>query len=95
MEDDDRNELLQMEPARFCNHYPSIEVAHQVTTSRPTVGEPIEIEVQMERENDINGLAPPVVAPFYPQKRKEEGWWLVIGDPENNQLFSIKRYVRK
>lgn len=46
----------------------------------------------MERENDINEFAPPVVAPYYPQKRKEEGWWLVIGDPELNQLLSIKRY---
>lgn len=47
----------------------------------------------MERENDINGMAPPVVAPLFPQKRKEEGWWLVIGDNANNNLFSIKRYL--
>lgn len=40
----------------------------------------------------MNGYAPPVVAPFYPQKRKEEGWWLVVGDPATNQLLSIKRY---
>lgn len=45
----------------------------------------------MERDNPINGFAPPVVAPFYPQKRKEEGWWLIVGDPETNQLLSIKR----
>lgn len=50
------------------------------------------IKVSLERENDVEGLAPPVVAPFYPA-RKEEGWWLVVGDPDSNQLFSIKRYV--
>lgn len=54
-------------------------------------GETLAISVKMERENDINGFAPPVVAPYYPQKRKEEGWWLVIGAPESNQLLSIKR----
>lgn len=48
----------------------------------------------MERENDINDFAPPVIAPYYPQKRKEEGWWLVIGNPESNQLLSIKRYFK-
>ncbi len=45
----------------------------------------------MERENDVNGFAPPVVAPFYPQRRKEEGWWLVLGEPATNQLLAIKR----
>lgn len=46
----------------------------------------------MERENDEDGMAPPVFAPLFPQKRKEEGWWLVIGDPTTNTLYSIKRY---
>lgn len=27
---------------------------------------------------------------FYLQKR-EEGWWVVIGDPKSNSLLSIKR----
>lgn len=47
----------------------------------------------MERENDEDGVAPKVVAPLFPQKNKEEGWWLVIGDPESNVLHSIKRYL--
>lgn len=53
------------------------------------------VNVEMERENDLNGMAPPVVAPLFPQKRKEEGWWLVIGDHSTNTLFSIKRFVEK
>lgn len=24
-------------------------------------------------------------------QKREEGWWLVIGDPKNNSLLSIKR----
>ena len=55
--------------------------------------EQIVVTVSMERENHVDGLAPPVVAPLFPQKRKEEGWWLVVGDPTNNTLYSIKRLV--
>ncbi|KAI1727001.1 sec63 brl domain-containing protein [Ditylenchus destructor] len=97
MEDEDRNNLLKMskeelaDVARFCNNYPSINVEKKVLTDKPHVGEPLEILVEMERENDEKGFAPPVVAPFYPQKRKEEGWWLVVGEPSSNQLLSIKR----
>jgi pre-mRNA-splicing helicase BRR2 len=43
--------------------------------------------VQLEREDEVTG---PVMAPFFPQKR-EEGWWVVIGDPKANSLISIKR----
>ena len=31
-----------------------------------------------------------VDAPRYP-KKKEEGWWLVVGDTKTNQLVAIKR----
>ncbi|KAJ1558174.1 hypothetical protein HK405_014248, partial [Cladochytrium tenue] len=32
----------------------------------------------------------PVVAPLYPQ-RKDEGWWVVVGDGASNSLLAIKR----
>lgn len=41
-----------------------------------------------------------VVCPRYPRassvggqaaEGKREGWWLVVGDPNNNNLLSIKR----
>ena len=44
--------------------------------------------MQLERETeDAPG---PVIAPHYP-KRKDEGWWLVVGDTKKNALVSIKR----
>jgi len=36
--------------------------------------------IELEREDEQAG---PVFAPFFPQKR-EEGWWLVIGDTKSN-----------
>ncbi|XGW08745.1 hypothetical protein V3C99_011228 [Haemonchus contortus] len=97
LDDDDRRDILRMEDvqladvAKFCNNYPSIEVEHQLENDTVTVGDTLLVNVSMERENHINGLAPPVVAPLFPQKRKEEGWWLVVGDPTANALYSIKR----
>lgn len=43
--------------------------------------------VELEREDENPG---PVMAPFFPGKR-EEGWWLVVGDTRNNTLVAIKR----
>jgi pre-mRNA-splicing helicase BRR2 len=50
-------------------------------------GSSVNVVVQLEREDEVTG---PVMAPFFPQKR-EEGWWVVIGDPKANSLISIKR----
>lgn len=97
LEHEDRVELLQMEGAeladvaKFCNHYPSIEVAHELESDVVTSQDNMLITVQLERENDLDGLAPPVVAPLFPQRKKEEGWWLIVGDPETNALLTIKR----
>uniref|UniRef100_A0A0N4ZWS8 U5 small nuclear ribonucleoprotein 200 kDa helicase n=1 Tax=Parastrongyloides trichosuri TaxID=131310 RepID=A0A0N4ZWS8_PARTI len=97
MEDEDRNELLKMDGqklndvAKFCNYYPCIEVEHNLSEDTPTVGDTVSVEVILERENDVDGLAPPVVAPFYPSTRKDEGWWLVIGEPEINTILAVKR----
>lgn len=45
------------------------------------------VNVTLDREDEVVG---PVIAPFFPQKR-EEGWWVVIGQPKQNTLISIKR----
>ncbi|XP_022834778.1 putative U5 small nuclear ribonucleoprotein 200 kDa helicase [Spodoptera litura] len=94
LEDNARAKLLQLSPtemadvARFCNRYPNVELTYEVLNERHLrAGKPIVVEVSLEREDDIVG---PVIAPFFPQKR-EEGWWVVIGDPKTNTLLSIKR----
>ncbi|KAG8221998.1 hypothetical protein J437_LFUL003378 [Ladona fulva] len=94
LEDDDRTKLLQLteaqtaDVARFCNRYPNIELSYEVQDKdRIHTGSTVNVAVQLEREDEITG---PVVAPFFPQKR-EEGWWVVIGDPKSNSLLSIKR----
>lgn len=46
----------------------------------------LNVEVVLEREDEPG----PVIAPLFPHKR-EEGWWVIIGDPKANSLISIKR----
>uniref|UniRef100_A0A3Q2ST39 U5 small nuclear ribonucleoprotein 200 kDa helicase n=1 Tax=Fundulus heteroclitus TaxID=8078 RepID=A0A3Q2ST39_FUNHE len=94
MEDEDRSSLLQLsdghmtDVARFCNRYPNIELSYDVA-ERDNIksGSAVLVQVQLEREEEVTG---PVIAPLFPQKR-EEGWWVVIGDPKSNSLISIKR----
>ncbi|XP_008558910.1 U5 small nuclear ribonucleoprotein 200 kDa helicase [Microplitis demolitor] len=94
LDDDDRNRLLQMtdtqmmDIAKFCNRYPNIEMSYDIEDKdKIHSGGTVNIVVQLDREDEVSG---PVVAPFFPQKR-EEGWWVVIGDPKTNSLLSIKR----
>ncbi|UYV81297.1 SNRNP200 [Cordylochernes scorpioides] len=94
LEDEERNKLLQLndtqmaDVARFCNRYPNIELTYEVIDKEAICsGSTVNVVVQLEREDEAVG---PVIAPFFPQKR-EEGWWVIIGDPKNNSLISIKR----
>eukprot|EP00794_Sanderia_malayensis_P005235 gene5235-5896_t len=94
MEDEERNKLLHLtdhqmdDVARFCNRYPNIELSYEVEDKENIVSsKPVVVVVHLEREDEQLG---PVIAPFFPQKR-EEGWWLVIGDQKSNSLISIKR----
>lgn len=94
LEDSDRNKLLQLtdiqmaDVARFCNRYPNIELSYEVQDkNRLKSGSSVNVLVQLEREDEATG---PVIAPLFPHRR-EEGWWVVIGDPSANSLLSIKR----
>lgn len=94
LEDDERSKLLLLDDkkmadvARFCNRYPNIEMNFEVLDKEDIrSGSSVNVVVQLEREDETIG---PVIAPFFPQKR-EEGWWVVIGDPKSNSLLSIKR----
>jgi len=95
MEDEDRNQLLSTlnsvkmtEVAKFCNRYPNIEMSYDVVNKDSVQsGSQVNVNVALEREDEVTG---PVIAPLFPQKR-EENWWVVIGDTKTNTLHSIKR----
>jgi pre-mRNA-splicing helicase BRR2 len=53
----------------------------------------VNIALQREDEGDEDDEPTPVgpvSAPFFPTP-KDEGWWLVVGEPETKSLVSIKR----
>ncbi|KAF8056607.1 DNA polymerase theta/eta [Lyophyllum atratum] len=99
MEDEKRNELLQMTPAQmrdvatFVNSYPTLDVTHELVKGEYTAGAPIILQVALARdvdEDDSEADDQNVVAPFYPGK-KMANWWLVVGDSNSRQLLVIKR----
>ncbi|CAN8318015.1 unnamed protein product [Cochlearia groenlandica] len=96
MEDGKRQELLQMSDAhlfdiaRFCNRFPSIDLTYEVVDSNEvTPGKEITLQVMLERDMEGRTEVGSVDAPRYP-KKKEEGWWLVVGETKTNQLHTIK-----
>ncbi|KAJ1925898.1 Pre-mRNA splicing [Tieghemiomyces parasiticus] len=91
------------EVAAFVNRYPEIEVQYDVPDREQLVtGQAASVRVVLEREvNDEDdeekskAAQPPVnvgpvVAKYFPYA-KDEGWWLVLGDPKTHTLASIKR----
>lgn len=96
MEDDARRETLQLvsedDVARanaWLARYPDIGVNYEVVDADDVrAGEAVTVAVSLEREGE--GEIRPVDAPRFPG-RKDENWWLVVGDPSNNLLLAIKR----
>lgn len=80
LEDTDRDKLLQMDNrslkalANFANHIPAIEVQYEIEDKDElSAGEPIVVNVQLEREVDEEEEVDiTVVAPFFPQKNLTE-----------------------
>ena len=96
MEDDKRAALLQMSDAQMaevaaaCNRYPNVEVRYSVAgADEIETGDTVELIVELEREMEDGELGP-VLAPRFP-KKKEESWWLVVGDANAGTLAAIKR----
>ncbi|GAN05971.1 pre-mRNA splicing factor [Mucor ambiguus] len=94
-----RNDCLRMdqrklrEVIRFVNRYPSVEVGFEVADKESvSAGGIVNVRVQLEREDEDEEEQEigPVIAPYFP-KKKDEGWWIVIGDPETKTLLAIKR----
>lgn len=97
MEHEERCELLQMDDeqlkdiAVFCNRFPNIDMSYEVLDSDSVrAGEDVTVLVTLERDYEGNDELGRVFSPRYP-KRKDEGWWLVVGDTKNNLLLAIKR----
>lgn len=93
----DRDQVLQMNPAqlkdvaRFCNRYPDVEVQYEVENQDDLHERaPVVVNVTLQRDVGEEGAAlGPVIAPFFPYQRKEEGWWVLIGADEG--ISTIKR----
>ncbi|OZJ03702.1 hypothetical protein BZG36_03306 [Bifiguratus adelaidae] len=99
LSDEDRTDALRMdnrslaEVARFVNRYPNIDVSFEIEKPDDIhAGEPVNMQVSLEREadEDDDSVLGPVIAPYFPHK-KDEGWWLVVANPEDKTLLAIKR----
>src|SRR5436309_14249033 len=101
LDDDERNSLLQMnnkqlrEVARYVNRYPSIDFRYElldkddlVANSQGTIKVSLNRDIGEDEDKDGFDVGP-VIAPFFPL-RKDEGWWIVVGVPDDNSLLGIK-----
>lgn len=97
LEDDDRNQIMQMtgaekaDVARYCNRYPNVELDYEVEDADDIhSGSPVTVVVNLDRDDEDGAQSGPVIAPYFPQ-RKDESWWLIVGEPSTNMLVSIKK----
>jgi len=95
LDEKDRNKLLQFDSrqmsavARACNRYPNVDLNYEIE-DKDEIGEGDQVVITVELEREAEEAPGPVISPHYP-KRKDEGWWLVVGDTKKNALVSIKR----
>jgi pre-mRNA-splicing helicase BRR2 len=87
-----RNQVNEI--AAACNAFPDLkQISAAVVNSEVAPGGRVFVHVVLERDteenNDMVPTVPSVTAPRYPA-HKEEGWWVVVGDPTSNTLLSLK-----
>ena len=91
-----RTEALQLDKSymrdvvKYVNRFPSIEVELSLADPKVAQGDTATLVVNLEREIDEDEVVGPVIAPYFPGK-KEEGWWLVVGEPETKTLLAVRR----
>ena len=89
-----------MAVAQVCNSYPDIDVSYTIPSQSEGIhaGEKCAMEVRLLRDPDaddddaaeMSAGVPLVSSSRYPGQ-KTEGWWLVLGSVDSNELLSIKR----
>ena len=95
MDDKERDRILELDArrmgdvAKFVNRYPNIDVTYELDSEQVESGDAVTVKILLEREGEDEEIGP-VIAPFFPVK-KDEGWWIVIGDPSDKTLLAIKR----
>lgn len=93
LEDDERNEVLQMDDeelndvALFVNLYPNVEIKYELEGD-VIANEMKTVKIVIERDEELELLA--VVCGELPID-KEENWWIVIGESQTRQLYGIKK----
>jgi pre-mRNA-splicing helicase BRR2 len=80
--------------ALFCNSYPNIELSFEkdfgdVVESGSSLSVLVALQRDVDNEEELSGIGK-VVSSRFPHD-KQEGWWLLLGDPSNGLIFSVKR----
>ena len=91
--------------ARVCNAYPDIDLSYHTeleggdkvskgSVVRVRQGDTVKVSVRLSRDwdeaEDGAWQVPVIHSPYFPHV-KTEGWWLVVGSTQRNELVSIKR----
>ena len=99
LDDDVRNEVLGMSDAQlkdvvlFSNRYPNIDLNFEVEDAdQIESGENVTLKVALRRDDDDQTQSGPVIAPFFPT-RKDEGWWIVVGEPAENKFVDKYKLI--
>jgi len=104
MDDGPRESLLNLsekqleEVAQVCNKIPSYEIEAQTAGYNEETGQ-VQMLITIKSEDEEEGEGEEeydniVYAPYYP-KEKSEQWWLIIVDPIDKKVLSIKRVTVK
>ena len=86
----DNEEMSEI--AKICNRYPMITMDIQLKNNNYLRKDNIEIVVNLKRDyiDEEETVLSNVHSEYFP-RLKEEVWWLIVGDTNNNILKTIKR----